>query len=93
MKPLQLSKFHFFDKNSIISQSPLLIEIGAYSGNLINNFLNSYPNGNAIVYEACSDNFKSLNNAVVDDKRIKTVNKALARKNGQTKLNIYNRYF
>ena len=79
---VQLDKYHFFDRDCVMRDDPVMLEVGAYEGNLVEQFLASFPGGKAIIYEAESQNFESLQKSIQDDPRITARHAALAGTDG-----------
>lgn len=86
---IELDDYHFLDSDRITRPNPVMLEVGAFSGDLAFEFLRNYPAGRVIVYEADATNFASLRKSVNEDSRITLHYAALAGRNGTIHFNTY----
>lgn len=86
---IELDDYHFLDSDRITRPNPVMLEVGAFSGDLAFEFLRNYPAGRVIVYEADTVNFVSLQKSVWDDSRITLHHAALAGRTGTIRFNRY----
>ena len=76
-----IDPFLFFDSERL-SDAPVFVEIGSFTGTHAMGLKEAYPHGQVIVYEASPTNFEKLNEAIAG-KDIKTHNQAVGEQDGE----------
>jgi len=85
----RLDRYHFFESDKIRGKRPLMLEVGAFSGELAFVFLEYYPKGSVLIFEAEAENFAALHKATSPDNRIAVFHKAVTDRDGETALYKY----
>ena len=89
MPHVNLDLYHFFDSDRIACNNPVMLEVGAFCGDLAFEFLGHYPAGNVVIYEADAINFSTLAESVQNDPRIRIRHEAVAGYDGTVTLHSY----
>ena len=83
-----LDKYLFFDEKKI-SEKPVFIEVGSFSGNHGKKIKDEYPNSKVLIYEGSDKNFEELKNNI-KDYDIEIINKVISSKADKIILYEYN---
>ena len=83
-----LTKDILFLLNKLEIRKPVLIDVGAYHGFWIENYIRFFPNLDAHLIEPFRDSFEVLKNRYRNNKNVKIYNLAFSNVSGQKKVNI-----